>query len=247
MNSQKVPHPVAAKRAEGRSKTRLVPHPVEGPTVTHIFMLRAVHRLGYDAIADKLNIEPEKYPPPTPVDPRRALGRWSGSSVREILANPKYTGYMVWNRRATKKGGKNNPSGEWIWSPRPTHEPLVTKELFQAVSSVGKIRERSRGGSEPNSHPQTSRTYSLRSYVFCEICDHQMHGKSRNDVSYYACKAGSAAPQGSPRLVRRPSQEPVDPGGRPAGSGARVLRRSRLQPASPGPTRRRPGSECPEG
>jgi hypothetical protein len=86
--AKKIPHPVAAKRAEGRSKSRLVPHPTEGPTVTRIFPLRAVHKLGYDAIADMLNLEPEKYPPPMPVDPRRALGRWSGSAVREILANP---------------------------------------------------------------------------------------------------------------------------------------------------------------
>lgn len=30
---------------------------------------------------------------------------WSRSAVRDILSNPKYTGFMVWNRRATKKGG----------------------------------------------------------------------------------------------------------------------------------------------
>lgn len=29
--------------------------------------------------------------------------------MRDILFNPKYTGYMVWNRRATKRGGKVNP------------------------------------------------------------------------------------------------------------------------------------------
>ncbi|MGI5357458.1 recombinase family protein [Streptomyces sp. CA-252508] len=67
-----------------------------------------------------------------------ALGRWSGSAVREILRNPKYTGYQVWNRRrATKQGGRNNDPKDWVWSPRPTREPLVTKELFDAVSGRG--------------------------------------------------------------------------------------------------------------
>jgi site-specific DNA recombinase len=28
---------------------------------------------------------------------------------------------MVWNRRATKKGGKVNPPSAWVWSPAPTH------------------------------------------------------------------------------------------------------------------------------
>ncbi|MBF8193684.1 recombinase family protein [Nonomuraea sp. K274] len=41
--AKKIPHPVAAKRAEGKTKTRLVPHPVEGPTVTQIFLLRGTH------------------------------------------------------------------------------------------------------------------------------------------------------------------------------------------------------------
>lgn len=50
--------------------------------------------------------------------------RWSRYSVREILLNPKYTGYMVWNRRATK-GGKVNPPELWVWSAEPTHEPIV--------------------------------------------------------------------------------------------------------------------------
>ncbi|WP_171075298.1 recombinase family protein [Nonomuraea basaltis] len=122
------------------------------------------------------------------MDPQRALGRWSGSAVREILSNPKYTGYMVWNRRATKKGGKNNPPSEWIWSPRPTHEPLVTKDLFQAATTIGRTRQGSRTKPGLSTHPQTSPTYPLRSYLICEICDRRMHGKSRSEVSYYACE-----------------------------------------------------------
>lgn len=38
--AQAVPHPVAARRAEGRTKHRLAPHPVQGPVVTRIFELR---------------------------------------------------------------------------------------------------------------------------------------------------------------------------------------------------------------
>ena len=48
---------------------------------------------------------------PEAVDPGRAAGRLGLGSVREILVNPNYTGYVVWNRRATKDKrhpGKNN-------------------------------------------------------------------------------------------------------------------------------------------
>ena len=84
--------------------------------VTTIFHWRALEQLGYDAIADRLNTDLTAHPPPQPVDPRRAVGRWTGSAVREILANPKYTGYTVWNRRASKKGGHHNPAADWVWS-----------------------------------------------------------------------------------------------------------------------------------
>ncbi|WP_267244525.1 recombinase family protein [Streptomyces sp. PR69] len=186
--AEKVPHPVPARRAEGRTKHRLVPDPQRAPAVTRIFQLRGLDKLGYDAIADRLNLDLVAYPPPEPTRPEMALGRWSGSAVREILRNPKYTGYQVWNRRSTKKGGRNNDPKDWVWSPQPTHEPLVTKELFDTVSAMGKSRQGSRSTDAPNTHPATKRSYVLRSYVTCDICDRRMFGKARHQISYYACQ-----------------------------------------------------------
>jgi Recombinase len=143
-------------------------------------------RLGYDAIADRLNADPDANPPPQPVDPARAVGRWTGSAVREILRNPKYTGYMVWNRRASKKGGRCNPPSEWVWSPALTHEPLVTKALFEAAAA--RVRQGSRTASGASRHPQAARSYPLRSYVVCDLCGRRMFGKTRRDLAYYACE-----------------------------------------------------------
>lgn len=167
--AERVPHPVPAKRAEGRTKSRLVPHPVEGSTVTRIFHLRYVYRLGYGVIADVLNADLEAHPPPTPVNPERAHGRWSGSAVRGVLTNPKYTGYMVWNRRATSSArGKHNPPEQWVWSPRPTHEPLVTKEVFAAVTVMARARQGSRADRLPRS--------TLAEAAFVVRDDHQRQG-----------------------------------------------------------------------
>ena len=188
--ADKKPHPVPARRAEGKTKTRLIPDPARSPVVTTIFHWRALEQLGYDAIADRLNTDLTAHPPPQPVDPRRAVGRWTGSAVREILANPKYTGYMVWNRRASKKGGQHNPAADWVWSPQPRHEPLVTRDLFEAASPVGRRRQGSRTRAGANSHPQTSRSYPLRSYVICDLCDRRMFGKTRHQHAYYACQLG---------------------------------------------------------
>lgn len=181
-------HPVPAKAAEGRTKHRLVPDPVLGPVVTQIYVLRTVERLGYGDIAVRLNADPELYPPPMPIDPARAAGRWTHSAVREILHNPKYTGYMVWNRRARKKGGKLNPPSEWVWSPQPVHEPLVSRESFEAAQAVARERERSRSGSTASTHPRASRTYLLRSYLVHDTCERRMLGKTQEGYTYYACR-----------------------------------------------------------
>lgn len=186
--AEKVPHPVPARRAEGRTKHRLIPDPARGPAVTTIFQLRGLARLGYDAIADHLNLDRAAHPPPEPTRAHAALRRWSGSAVREILMNPKYTGYQVWNRRATKQGGRNNDPKDWVWSPQPTHEPLVTRELFDAVSAMPRKRQGSRTACGVNRHPAAKRSYILRSYVVCDLCERRMFGKTRHRIPYYACE-----------------------------------------------------------
>ncbi|WP_433466994.1 recombinase family protein [Spirillospora sp. CA-128828] len=186
--AERCPHPVPAQRAQGKTKTRLQTDPVTGPVVTRIFQLRALDRLGYDDIADRLNTDLDRNPPPMPVDPRRAVGRWTGSAVRGVLSNPKYTGYMVWNRRASKQGGHYNPMNEWVWSPQPTHEPLVTHELFEAASPVARHRQGSRAAVGPNRHPQTKRSYMMRSFIACDLCDRRKFGKTRKGWAYYACQ-----------------------------------------------------------
>jgi len=54
----KVDHPLPAKAAEGLTKTRLIADPRRAPTVVHIFRLRVTERLGYKAIAARLNTDP---------------------------------------------------------------------------------------------------------------------------------------------------------------------------------------------
>ena len=123
-NGDKVPHPVPAKRDEGLTKTRLVPDAVRGAAVHTIFVWRVTERLSYQAIADRLNDDLDRHPPKRSLRPDLQRATWSASAVRAVLENPKYTGYMVWNRRASKTGnGRVNAPKDWVWSPVPTHEP----------------------------------------------------------------------------------------------------------------------------
>lgn len=256
---QSGPKDVQDRRPVGVPFLVLVPDPVTGPAVTYIFQLRVVDRLGYDDIATRLNTDLERYPPPIPVDPTRAVGRWTWSSIHAVLHNPEYTGSMVRNRRATKKGGRQNPPSEWVWSPQSTQEPLVSRDVFYEAVQIARRRQGSRSGSAASSHPATKRSYVLRTYVNCWHCRRRMRGKTRRcDYHYYACepKPGRDGTRDwyaeHPRSIwvredhlieavheffatgsSEPTDVPCSPGSRPA------LRRSRTSTPSTNVDRRR--------
>jgi site-specific DNA recombinase len=185
----KVPHPVPAKRAAGGRKTRLALDPVRADVVRRIFAMRVNERLGYRAIAARLNTDWERNPPPTCDEDGTPRG-WTRSTVAGILANPKYTGYMVWNRRArnTRKG-RPNPMSQWEWSPQVTHDAIIDRETWEAARAMGATREGSRSEAGLNlAHPQTKRSYRLRSFVVCAACGRRMQGKVRQGITYYHCR-----------------------------------------------------------
>jgi hypothetical protein len=143
--------------------------------------------VGADTIADRLNADLVKYPPPEPPGKERARGAWSKSSVNDILKNPKYTGYQVFNRRASRsRGGKVNDPMKWVWSPEPAHEPLIPKWMYDELQARRKAKRGSRDGNEPNTHPQTRRTYVFRGMIIHD-CGRRMNGNHRHNSAYYMC------------------------------------------------------------
>jgi len=237
--ARRVPHPVPAKRAKGAKKTYLDPDPVQAPVVRRTFAMRVTERLGYQAIADHLNKDLATNPPPTPVDPTRAVGRWTYSNVREILTNPKHTGHMVWNRHARKSGhNRANPATDWVWSPEPTHQALVDLETFIQAQQVAAHRFGSRTNPGPSRHPETKRAYPLRTYLFCHACGRRMFGKTRRQTAYYACapKKGLPTPRPPGQHLGPRRRHPRHP---PPVPGPVRLRRlpappARRRPARPG-------------
>ena len=84
--------------------------------------------------------------------------RWSLTTVRAILANPRYTGRQVWNRQPTAMDlidpantglGHRQvqrwglPDG-WVISARPAHPALVSEEDFIAVQGIRAAARRHR-------------------------------------------------------------------------------------------------------
>ncbi|GAB2954170.1 hypothetical protein GCM10023080_011220 [Streptomyces pseudoechinosporeus] len=140
-------------------------------------------------IVDRLNADPDKYPPPLPPGgAAKARGAWSKSAVCEVLRNPKYTGYQVFNRRARRsRSGAHNDPALWVWSPEPVHEPLIPKWMHDELAERRQAKRGSRDGHASNAHPQTRRTYVLRGMLL-HACNRRMFGKHRDGITYYSCQ-----------------------------------------------------------
>ena len=129
-------HPNPQKAREGRKKHRLITDPVTAPIVSMIFEDYCLHGLGLGAICDKLNAHLDRYPPPTrnKKDENDLPQTWSRSQLQAMLRNPKYTGFNVWGRHDKRPGRPFiRPRDQWVWSPAPSHEAIVSRELFDQV------------------------------------------------------------------------------------------------------------------
>jgi site-specific DNA recombinase len=197
--AQRVPHPAPGKAAQGLTKSRLIPDPARAPAVTQIFHWRVVNRLSIATITARLNADPAAYPPP-------AKGGWTKPTVNALLANPKYTGHMVYGR--TRKTGTGRrarpvPRDQWIWSPELVHPALVDRATWDAAQHTGAERGNVRDPEMPTSQP--GRRYILRSRIRCRICQRRMCGiwrpaHAQTDAPgavhiYYRCPHDPANPR----------------------------------------------------
>ncbi|MEU3500197.1 recombinase family protein [Streptomyces hundungensis] len=133
MVDESAPAPDRGRFGVARVKRKLVPHPdarrfdAAGELCR---LRREEHLKGADIVAI-LEADPDRYP---------IEGRWTWGRVEGLLENPKLTGYQVYNRKAKRTGRPGlpvlNPVSEWVWSPRPVHEPVISIEEWKAAQEV---------------------------------------------------------------------------------------------------------------
>jgi site-specific DNA recombinase len=126
---------------------------------------------------------------------------WTHNGVYTILANPKYTGYMVFGRNKTT-GGKRRRTApdQWLWSPEPAHPALITRELFDTAQGIAQQHSTSRDGYDAPAPDR--RTYLLRSRIRCRLDGRRMTGTTPHatgniaePVTYYACPHRAGNPR----------------------------------------------------
>jgi site-specific DNA recombinase len=120
-----IPHPVAAKREEGKTKSRLVVDPLRGPVITQIYAWRADEQLAYKTIAER---------PSTP-------GTWCGTGAPLRRAVPS-------TRRRSSSGSARS---DWSCSDAGTSRTVdvVGKVIHEDVDvSVALDRRVGKAGRE---------------------------------------------------------------------------------------------------
>jgi site-specific DNA recombinase len=190
------PHPNPNKAREGKRKHRLILDPIRAPIVLMIFEDYCLRQLGIGAICEKLNRNLDRYPPPIPnrKDDNGLAPTWSRSVIRAMLRNPKYTGFNVWGRNDKRPGRQQiRPRNEWTWSAEPTHEAIVSRELFEMVEERAAINDKRKQAGMPRAHtgsptPRVGRLYPLRGRVRCGMCGHRMEGSHQKGANWYRCQ-----------------------------------------------------------
>jgi site-specific DNA recombinase len=137
------------------------PDPVRAPYVRRIFELYASGRHTDRSVAEWLNEEGQ----------RTTKGRLFGSdSVREMLCNATYCGYVSARRDVTKQ-------------IRGLHRALIEEELFDRVQELRRTRARTLNPGRPSTR------YVLRGLAHCERCNARMQGTStgRRSEARYLC------------------------------------------------------------
>lgn len=195
------PHPNPGKASLGLRAHRLDVDLLTGPIVKRIFT-EWNSGSGYYAIAEGLTRD--GIPSPSAYDRARNRHRdgegWAKSAIRAILANPRYTGYQVWNKQRRDEvlidvedvalGHESrmrwNDTDKWVWSEKPMHEPLVAMEEFETAQA----HLAAKGKEKPMRHTRELKRgpYVLRGLLRCGLCDRKMHGSWNHNAARYRCQ-----------------------------------------------------------
>ncbi len=179
-------HGVGADGRPVKVRTEYEVNVVEAAVVVRMFTLYAEGR-GLRSIARTLNADGV----PSPRAGRRGTGSWSPSTVRSMLTNQRYRGFVPWNKtQKTYKGGtkvriERDPD-EWMLVPAPELR-IVSDELFVAAAARRPGRALASGGKRVGRPPQ----FLLSGIARCGQCSGSIqivHTKDGHEtVRAYAC------------------------------------------------------------
>ncbi|MGE3361700.1 MAG: recombinase family protein, partial [Acidimicrobiia bacterium] len=193
--SERVVHRGQRHRLASGETARLVPgHPAEVAVVERMFKAYAAGRTSLLELAKALNAD--RVPGPKG-------GLWAASSVRWLLQRDEYVGTVCWGKRATGKVAQHTAQGpvlrpeadrerslrqrdEDVVRVEDAHEPLVAREVWDAVQALLARRGKGKGPKE-----REARTlYPLGGLIACGHCGSSMAANGDRRPCY-VCMGGS--------------------------------------------------------
>ncbi|MGW4370476.1 recombinase family protein, partial [Nocardia takedensis] len=195
------PHPHPGKAADGKRLRKLEADPVTAPVVRRIFR-EYLMGFGIFAIAQRLTAEGIACPSAHDYDRNRHRSgvAWSKSAVRTILANPRYTGFAVWNKQRKQEslidvedvalGNQTrliwNERSEWVCSEHQAHEALVSVAEFERANG----RRATQNAKSPG-RVVTARTrhpYQFKGLLTHKAWGRRMQGNWNHERPHYRCR-----------------------------------------------------------
>lgn len=85
-------------------------------------------------------------------------------SIRYILNNPVYCGYLRWTPTGKTPNNFDNPNTMIVKS---THEPIISKEIFDKVQNKYKNHIKN---TKYHARPETEQRHWLSGLVYCSVC-----------------------------------------------------------------------------
>jgi site-specific DNA recombinase len=178
------PHPNLADARWGRRLQRLAPDPRTAPHVAWMFRQR---QAGHSVASIARHLNERGVPCPSSADPDRNRHRtrsaWTLRTVAVILANPRYTGRQIWNRRAT---GSEGPASTPALSAKTAPPALVTEQDFVAAQRIRAARPASDG---------RARRFALAGLIHCGVCDRRLDSHWNHGRPTYRCRHGHTSTQ----------------------------------------------------
>ena len=173
----------------GRALHKLVVVPEQAEVVRQIYSYAVNQGMGYEKIANTLN----KNGVPAPI-----LDKWKSGTVRSILTNPVYMGYIAYNRR--KNGHADSTRldrKEWTYSREQKPEiMIVSQEIWERAQEIREARKNKINAARQETNNLYMEQYNvpfstrgrlaLTGMVYCGYCGKRL--KNTGYANHWTCK-----------------------------------------------------------
>lgn len=163
----------------GRQLKKLEIEGEKAAVVRKIYSLAIFQGMGYERIAKELNRQ--KIPPIT-------TDKWKPGTIRSILTNPVYMGYLAIGRRVNRGNLKRQDRKDWVYSEEQIKElVIIPKEMWEQAQQIREDRKARINASKEKLFTTKGRLM-LSGMSYCGYCGRRL--KNGSYCNHWETKSG---------------------------------------------------------